>query len=53
MIIKQKIIYFLQVLFQKLSKEKAGKTLHYFLNVSQWIVQTYALLGDLQELLIF
>lgn len=33
-IIKQKSIYFSQVLFQKLCKEKAGKTLHYFLKVS-------------------
>lgn len=32
-IIKQKLIYFLQVLFQKLCKEEAGKTLRYFSKV--------------------
>lgn len=38
MIIKEKLIYFLQVLLQKLCKEEAGKTLHYFLKVSWWLV---------------
>lgn len=48
-----KHFFFLQVLFQKLSKEKAGKTQHYFFSVTWWLMQMYVLMENLWELLIF